>query len=157
MLGHRLAARVVGGVARLGVAADKLQRLDHRLVGGVVALELQGVQQSHQAAADLADRIVGLAEGGVSDLEQNVLLSGHPLERVDELLGHLAVGPRLDPMHGGDQQFHERVGDLPLALVDQRRQQQDRQLARVRSHVGGCLHRGASTPGCQHLGCHVGE
>ncbi|MGN9846677.1 hypothetical protein ACTMTI_52115 [Nonomuraea sp. H19] len=84
---------------------------------------------------DRADRIVGMAEGGVGDLEQDVLLPSHPLERIDQLLGHLAVGPRLDPMHGGDQQLHERVGDLPLAFVDQRRQQQDRELARVGAHV----------------------
>ncbi|WP_326637263.1 hypothetical protein OIE67_05475 [Nonomuraea fuscirosea] len=106
---------------------------------------------------DLADRIVGLAERGVGDLEQDVLLSVHRLNALISSLVTLAVGPRLDPMHGGDQQFHQRVGDLPLSLLDQRRQQEHRQLARMCAHVGGRLHRCPGPPGGQHLGRHVGE
>ncbi|WP_051866400.1 hypothetical protein [Streptosporangium roseum] len=36
---------------------------------------------------DRADRIVGMAEGGVGSLEQDVLLPSRPLERIDQLLG----------------------------------------------------------------------
>ncbi|NUP23699.1 MAG: hypothetical protein HOZ81_48115 [Streptomyces sp.] len=83
---------------------------------------------------DRADRVIGMPEGGIGDLEQDVLLPVHPLDRVDQLLGHLAVGPRLDPMHGGAQQLDQRVGDLTFPLVDERRQQQVSELARVRRY-----------------------
>ncbi|MDN5760520.1 MAG: hypothetical protein L0H59_18700, partial [Tomitella sp.] len=51
MGGHLIPEWVVGQVPRGGVPADQHQRVDHRPVRGVVAAELQYVQQRDQAAA----------------------------------------------------------------------------------------------------------
>ena len=51
MGGHPLADRIVSQVASLGVPADQRQGLGYRPVGGVVAAELQDLQQRDQPAS----------------------------------------------------------------------------------------------------------
>jgi hypothetical protein len=65
----------------------------------------------------LLHRVVRPVERGLGDGEQQVLLTGHALERVDQFLGDFPVGTGADPMHRGDQQLHQGVGDLPQPRV----------------------------------------
>ena len=72
-------------------------------------------------------------------------------------LGDLLLRPRADPVHRGDQQLHQRVGDLPLPLVQQRGQQRHPQRQRVRAQMGRRLHRGPRPPAGHDLRRDVGE
>ncbi|WP_226358896.1 hypothetical protein [Pseudonocardia sp. ICBG601] len=95
--------------------------------------------------------------GRLGDPEQQVLLAGDPLELLDQLLGHPDLGAGVDPVHGGDQQLDQRVGDLPFPAVQQRRQQGQRHLRRVSAQVAGRLDRRPRPPGGDHLRGDVGE
>jgi len=50
MPGDRLPARVVGQARKAGVAADQLQRVEHRPMGCVVRAELEDLEQADQPA-----------------------------------------------------------------------------------------------------------
>ncbi|WP_331764226.1 hypothetical protein OH786_38600 (plasmid) [Streptomyces atratus] len=100
----------------------------------------------HRREHDLTDRPLRGAQRRLGELEEDVLLARHLLERVDELLGDLLLRPRPDPVHRGDQQLHQRVGDLPLPLMQQRGQQRHPQRHRVRPQVGRRLHSGPRPP-----------
>ena len=50
--------------------------------------------------------------GGVSHVEEDGLLASDPAELRQELLGDLLLRLGVDPVHGGDQELDEGVGDL---------------------------------------------
>ena len=129
------AAAVVVGVGRL-------QRRLHRApVQRPAGLELVHELAQRLLTArdrrkhDAADGAVRRCQRRLGDAEEDVLLAVHALERVDELLGDLLLRARPDPMHGRDQQVHERVGDLSLALAQQRRHQRKAQRLGMRPQM----------------------
>ncbi|MDT0543025.1 hypothetical protein RND15_09860 [Streptomyces sp. DSM 41529] len=135
------------------VGVRRLQRRLHRApVDRAAGLELvhqlpqRRLAPGHRREHDLADRPLRGAERRLGELEEDVLLARYLLERVDELLGDLLLRPRPDPVHGRDQQLHQRVGDLPLPLVQQSGQQGHPQRYRVRPQVGRRLDRGPCLP-----------
>ena len=103
------------------------------------------------------DRFVGCAHARFGDGEQDVLLAGHPFERVHQLLHHSLVGPGTDAVHRGDQQLDQGVGDLPLPGVQQRREQGQLHRIGMLTQVRGRFHRGPSPPTRDDLRRDAGE
>lgn len=66
---------------------------------------------AHRREYHLPHLLVGGAQRRLGDREQDVLLARDPLEGVDQLLGHPLLGAGANPVHRGDQQVHQRVGD----------------------------------------------
>jgi len=131
------AAPVVVGVGRLqrgrhGAPVDRALGLEL-----VHQLPQRLLTAGHRGEHHLADRVIRGGPRRLGDLEQDVFLAAHPLEGVDQLGGDLLLCPGGDPVHGGDQQVHQRVGDLPFPLVQQRCQQRQPQRHRVRTQVRG--------------------
>ena len=85
----------------------------------------------HGREHHLTHRTIRLLERRFSNREEDVLLTRHFPERVDQLVGDPAFGASADPVHSRDQQLDQGVGDFPLPLVNQRRQQRHRQRWRV--------------------------
>jgi hypothetical protein len=54
---------------------------------------------------------------GLSHPEQDFLLARDPFQLLDDL----RLGVRVDPVHRGDQQVDEGIGDVPLPAVQVRR------------------------------------
>jgi hypothetical protein len=106
-------AAVVVGVGRLqrGLHRPPVDRalgleLVHELAQGLLAA-------GHGRVDDLAYGVVGPLQRGRGDRDQKVLLARNSLERVDQFLGDLPVRAGADPVHRGDQQLDQGVGDLP--------------------------------------------
>jgi len=95
-------AAVVVGVGGAQRGLDRA--LIHRALGLVLVHQLaQGrLATGHRGEHHLAHRLVWGRERGAGDGEQDVLLAGDPLERVDELLGDLAFSAGGDAVHCGD-------------------------------------------------------
>lgn len=96
-------APVVVGVGRLerGLHRAPVHRpLGLELVDEVAQCLLAA---GHRRVDHPPHRLVRALERGLRDREQQVLLAGDPLERVDQFLGHLAVRPGADAMHRRDQ------------------------------------------------------
>jgi len=121
-----LIERVVGQVPRLGVAADERQRVDHRSMRGVVAAELEDLQQGDQAAAVVTG--VGGPQRGlhrapvqrplrlvlVHQLAQRLLAAGH---RREDHLADRVVGLRESGF--GDREQNVLLARHPPERVDQ--------------------------------------
>jgi hypothetical protein len=101
--------------------------------------------------------VVGPGQRRVGDPEQQPFLALDPLERVDQLGGDPPLGPRPDPVHGRDQQGHQRVGDLPPAAEQQRRQQRHLQVVGMVAEVAGRLGHRLVAPLLQHPRRHIPE
>ncbi|WP_239149412.1 hypothetical protein [Streptomyces sp. SID12501] len=118
---HQPAAVVVGvgGLEHLPLGAGELGVRRLHLRNEVLQRLLSaGRREDHGA-----DRAVGGAERGGGDLSEESGLAADLGELGDERLGHLLLRPRVDAVHGGVQQLHEGVGDLPLTLEQQRGEQ----------------------------------
>jgi len=89
----------------------------------------------HGRIDDLPDGVVGRGQGRGGDREQDVLLAGDPLEGVDEFLGDSAVGAGGDPVHRGNQQVDQGVGELAFPGGQQRREQGQPQLLGVAAQM----------------------
>lgn len=111
----------------------------------------------HRRVDDVLHRRPRLRQRGLGHLEQDVLLTRHPLQLRHEIAGHLGVGTGIDPMHRGDQQIDQRVSDLPRPAVHIRRQQRHLHLMRMRPQVRGRLGRHPRPPRRQHLRRHIRE
>lgn len=199
MGGHPLADRIVSQVASLGVPADQRQGLGYRPVGGVVAAELQDLQQrdkpapvvtgiggpkrglhrapvhrplglelvnqlpqrllpaGHSREYHLPHRVIGFGEGRFGDGEENVLPARHSLERIDQLGGDPPLSAGTNAVDCRNEQLHQRVGDLPLPLVHQRRQQSDGQRLSMTAQMRRRLDRSPGPPPIQHLRRHISE
>ena len=101
----------------------------------------------------------GLPGSGRGDAEQDVLLARHLLRDVgDELLPGSGLGAGVDPVHCGDQQLGQAVGDLPLPAVQVGGQQRPADLARmVIAQMARRLHRGPRPPPGHDLRRDAGE
>jgi hypothetical protein len=104
-----------------------------------------------------ADGVVGAGDRGLGEAEQQRLLPGDLAELADQFLGDFPLGAGAEPVHGGDQQVRQGVGDLPLPLVYQRGQQGQRQRLRVAAQMRRGFHRGAGPPGGDYLRRDAGE
>jgi hypothetical protein len=112
---------------------------------------------AHRREHHGADFAIGLGQGRLGDLEEDVLLARDPLEGVDQLVGHLLLGAGTDPVDRGDQQVDQRVGHLPLALHQQGRQQGEPRLRAAAAQMRRGFHRSLLPPTGQYLRCHIGE
>jgi hypothetical protein len=172
---QRLDHRGVGGVG--GAELQRLQQLDQAVavVVGVGGLEhpllvlakrrplrpelaQQVDQRLHPAGRwvdHLADRVVGGIQCRLGDLEQDVLLARDPFELGDDLLDDLLLGPGVDPVHGGEQQVDQGVGELAFAAVQQGGEQGVLGRLRVGAQVAWGFDRGPGPPAGDDLGSDV--
>ncbi|WP_443043580.1 hypothetical protein [Streptomyces sp. GS7] len=171
MLGHHPVQRDALGLVEVRPVLDRLvqvpleqgDRVHHRPVGGVVALQLQHRQQRREHPPpvvgvrrrqhctdtrlvpglvrrrlrrqrlqrlladhrkdDLADRTARLGQRRLRDPQHHPLLAADLLQLLDELAFDLLLRPRVDLLHQLNEQVHQRIGDLRLPHVAQRRQQ----------------------------------
>jgi hypothetical protein len=105
----------------------------------------------------LAHAGLGGAERGGGDLPEQPGLAADLGELGDERLGHLLLRPRVDAVHGGVRQLHQRVGDLPLPLEQQGGEQDVPHLGGEASQVAGRGRRRSGPPGAHDLDADPGE
>lgn len=132
----------VGGAKHLALVA---------LVGlGACLVLVDEVGQALHAAGDRVDHVLDLPAGArerdLGDAVQHRVLVAHALELLDDLLGDLAVSVGVDLVHRRVQEFHDRVGDLALAQMQQRGEQDQADRLVVAGEVAGRLDRGPRPP-----------
>jgi hypothetical protein len=98
-----------------------------------------------------------MGDRSLGQVEQDGLFAADPAELADKLVFDPLVGPGVDAVDRGDEQLHQRVGDLPLPADQQRRQQRQPKRGRVGAQVRRRLDRRPGPPCGHHLGGHVGE
>jgi hypothetical protein len=133
-------------------------------VGRPLRLELAHQVQQHLQPAgrgvhDLLDDAVRPLGRRRGDLEQDVLLARNlPGDLGDELVPRPGLGSGVDPVHRGDQQLDQAVGDLPLPAVQVGRHQRPAAVVGVViAQVTRCLYRHPGPPPGHDLRRHVGE
>ncbi|CAK7288093.1 hypothetical protein SGPA1_51059 [Streptomyces misionensis JCM 4497] len=137
---HRTHPGPVAGLVRRCLRRQRLQR------------GLPGHRIDH-----LADRAARLGDRRLRQPQQDALLAADPLELLVELALDLLLRPRVDLLHELDEQFHQRVCDLRLAHMAQRRQQRVPHRTSRRPQVRGVLLRRPRPPGRDQLLRHVCE
>jgi hypothetical protein len=105
----------------------------------VLSHQIPQILLAHHREHHGAHQIIRVGKCRIGHPEQQPLLALHPLERVHQLASHPALGAGPDPVHRGQQQGHQRIGDLAAATVQQRRQQRHLKLRRMRPGVAGRL------------------
>jgi hypothetical protein len=165
---ERVHYRPVGGVVAL-----ESQRVQHRRQHLPVVRAVRGAQRGadfgfedllvglrlgHQVAQRLlsdhrvqgrAPHFVGLADRRVGELEKNPLLAADLLQLRRQLLLHPPPCTGVDLMNQGDEQFHQRIGDLRLAGGAQRGQQRHPYVRLRVAEVRG-VHLDRPRPPCDH-------
>ena len=153
---HRAVAVVVGAefqrgqqgryhapvVALVGIADHSAQGDAVGWAGGLPLLD----QIAQRLLADhwkhhVAHHAVRLGQGGVGQIEQQVLLSGHALEVLQQFAFDLAFGTRADLVDGLDQQVHQVVGQAAGAQVDECGQPGEARSIGMSAQVAGNLDR----------------
>ena len=103
------------------------------------------------------NRAVRMSSGRLGNLVQQFRLSQDLLGVLQQLAVHLLLGPHAHPMGDVNQQFHQVVGDLALALPAERGKQGITHLGRVPPHLARRLRRGTLPVVSDELTGHVVE